>query len=246
MKSLSLSLIFIFIICVPAFSFSFAVIGDNQGYDEPFRTILAMIKKDRSIDFAVNNGDITSIASALEYDKYADALAGSGVIMYNAIGNHDVQYRGRSLFRKYFGSTFYSWDHKGSHFIVLDNVRYKGLGSDQYQWLLKDLKDNKGKMKFVFAHMPLFNITGSFPEEVMRPKVQALELMRLFQKNNVKIVFCGHVHGYSKQVEGGIVYILSAGAGAPSYLPVFSGGFHNFVKITVEDGKIKDEVIRVE
>jgi len=220
--------------------------GDNQGYDRILPLIIDSVNHDKSIEFAVNCGDITNSSSQWEYKKYLNMTAHLKVPLYNVIGNHDVLHSGRERFKKLFGNTYYSWDHKGSHFIVLDNNRRSGLGKTQTSWLLKDLSLNENRPKFVFMHKPLFNIAGSFPEEVMKPKSEARSLMTLFKKHSVKAVFCGHVHGWARQVNGGVLYILSAGAGAPIYLPAFSGGFHNYVKITVEGGKIMDEVIRIE
>ncbi|MCX5749005.1 MAG: metallophosphoesterase [Candidatus Saganbacteria bacterium] len=238
--------LFLILFSIRAFAFSFAVMGDNQGNDKIFQKILTMVDSDKSINFAVNTGDITSTSSAWEFKKYKSMISHSRVKFYNCIGNHDVQYLGRQIFMATFGSTYYSWDHGGYHFICLDNVRPNGLGSLQYSWLKKDLSLNKDKPKFIFMHKPLFDISGSFPEEVMFPRAQAASLTAIFKKNKVKAVFCGHVHGYAKEEKDGVLYIIAAGGGGSLYLPYFSGGFYNYVNITVDDDNIYDEVIKIE
>src|SRR5690554_1019134 len=78
--------------------------------------------------------------------------------IYYAIGNHDhfALYNrdievdhplyGKKYFEKHFGERYYSYDHKGWHFITLDNMtvtedrKYIGrLDSIQLDWLQKDL-----------------------------------------------------------------------------------------------------------
>ncbi len=45
-----------------------------------------------------------------------------GPKVYHVPGEHDAGLDGGELYRSVFGPTFYSFDHKGFHFIALDNV----------------------------------------------------------------------------------------------------------------------------
>src|SRR5262249_23320404 len=56
-------------------------------------------------------------------------------------GEHDASLDQGEAFKEFFGQTHYTFDHKGVHFIVLDNVSDpKGmLGDEQIQWLRADL-----------------------------------------------------------------------------------------------------------
>jgi hypothetical protein len=165
---------------------------------------------------------------------------------YNTIGNHDRMVDGISNYLKMFGNTYFSWDFEGYHFICLDNVSQTGLGTEQYKWLINVLNSNKRKNKFVFMHKPIFDITGSYPDTIMYPKRVGSDLLKLFAKNNVRAVFWGHIHGFAEEKRDGILYVLTGGGGAPLYLPKFSGGFNHYVKVSVDDGKVYDEVVKVE
>ncbi len=76
-------------------------------------------------------------------------------------GEHDAGLDGGELFREAFGETHYSFDHRGVHFIALDNVS-RGrpeVGPDQIAWLKKDLaRFPKTAPIVVFTHRPLFDL----------------------------------------------------------------------------------------
>jgi 3',5'-cyclic AMP phosphodiesterase CpdA len=119
----------------------------------------------------------------------------------------------------------------------------KGLGEEQWSWLKKALLTKK--KKFVFMHKPLFDPSGTYTSHVMAPQRELNKLQQLLIDNGVRYVIAGHIHGYSKAEDGSILYIVTAGAGAPLYLPHFNGGFYHYVMITVDNDKISDEVVRI-
>ena len=51
-------------------------------------------------------------------------------------GEHDAALDNGVLYRQFFGETHYSFDHRGVHFVALDNVSDKGgsLGEAQLKW----------------------------------------------------------------------------------------------------------------
>jgi len=244
-KHLAALLFFLSVLCSSAFAFSFAVIGDVQGNNDTFRKAIALMNRDPSLLFAVNTGDLTPYGTEWEYNKYKSVVSAAKARFYNLAGNHDDKKGGLERFRKHFGSPYYSWEVEGVRFISLYNASRKGLGSDQYAWLKKELRANKNKPKIVFMHKPLFDIAGSFPDEVMQPALQAQELISLFENNRVAAVFCGHVHGYVYEKRNGITYILSGGGGGRLHLPHFAGGFHHYIKATWNRGKLNTEVVKL-
>jgi 3',5'-cyclic AMP phosphodiesterase CpdA len=248
MKKISL-LFFVFLLATSiachCAKFSFAVLGDNRDGDQAFKDIIKSINKDKDIKFVVNTGDLTPNGWASEYDKYWQMCKSCRGKIYDAIGNHDLGLfnAGVNIFKKKYGNTYYYFDSGGSRFIILDNARSRGMGRKQFTWL-KDILDTK-KTKFVFIHKPIFDPTGTYPNYVMTPKDENEALNRLLIREDVGYIFAGHIHGYGREERDGVIYILTAGAGAPLYLPAFNGGFYHYVKVTVDGSRITDKVVRI-
>ena len=240
-----LVIVCLLIFCSPAFAFSFAVVGDIQEGDQIFRQEVYLMNKDSSIRFVVCVGDFTPSGEKWEYNRYKSIIDTSKIKFYNVIGNHDKFWGGLKNYEKMFGRPYFSWDYSGTHFIAIDNISSKGLGAGQMAWLKADLAANKDKPKFIFMHKPLFDITGSFPDQVMKPQAQAQSLMRLFEKSRVVAVFCGHIHGYAKEKVNGITYIISGGGGAHLHLPNFAGGYYHYTKATYDGRNFKDEPVKI-
>lgn len=247
MKRTSILLLLLIILQLNCYAakFSFAVFGDNRDGDKVFMDLIDRMNKDKSIKFAVNTGDLTSRGIEAEYEKYLDMSGSSMVEIHNAIGNHDIGFMGmgKGIFKNKFGADYYYFDHDDSRFIVMDNASGKGLGRKQWNWL-KNALDTDKKI-FVFMHKPIFDVSGSYPRYVMESRSESEALDMQLKMSKVKYVFAGHIHGYGRQKIDGIVYINTAGAGAPLYLPAFSGGFYHYVKVTVDGPKIKDEVVKI-
>ncbi|MDQ6760767.1 MAG: metallophosphoesterase [Acidobacteriota bacterium] len=91
--------------------------------------------------------------------------------------------------------TNFSFDYGNSHWVVLDSNPYVDVaGVDLTKWVDEDLKANKSaRWKFVAFHHPGFNSSVKHYEE------QQMRLMaEVFEKNNVDVVFTGHVHNYQR------------------------------------------------
>ena len=52
-------------------------------------------------------------------------------------GEHDASLDRGAAFKEFFGDTYYTFDHKGVHFIAIDNVSDPGakIGDEQLAWL---------------------------------------------------------------------------------------------------------------
>jgi 3',5'-cyclic AMP phosphodiesterase CpdA len=61
--------------------------------------------------------------------------------VYFMAGEHDAALGEGEAFQKLFGKLHYTFDHKGVHFIVLDNVSDAAaiVGAKQLAWLKADL-----------------------------------------------------------------------------------------------------------
>jgi hypothetical protein len=76
-------------------------------------------------------------------------------------GEHDAGLDSGALYREFFGESYYSFDHRGVHFVALDNVsRAKPeVGTEQLSWLKRDLaRFPKTAPIVVFTHRPLFDL----------------------------------------------------------------------------------------
>ena len=76
-------------------------------------------------------------------------------------GEHDASLDKGEAYKEFFGATHYTFDHKGVHFIALDNVSDPAarLGDEQLAWLAADLKQRKADDRIiVLTHRPLFDL----------------------------------------------------------------------------------------
>ena len=108
-------------------------------------------------------------------------------------GEHDASLDGGAAFKEFFGPTHYSFDHKGVHFIALDNVSDPAarIGDEQLAWLKSDLdKQRRNARIVVLTHRPLFPLYPQW-DWATRDGDKAIELLMPYQ--NVT-VFYGHIH----------------------------------------------------
>jgi len=108
-------------------------------------------------------------------------------------GEHDASLDNGKAFKEFFGATNYTFDHKGVHFIVLDNVSdpRATIGDEQLAWLAADLKRQRNDAPIVvFTHRPLFDLMPQW-DWATRDGAKAIELLMPYQ--NVT-VFYGHIH----------------------------------------------------
>jgi 3',5'-cyclic AMP phosphodiesterase CpdA len=120
-------------------------------------------------------------------------------------GEHDAALDDGKAFKEFFGATHYTFDHKGVHFIVLDNVSDPAakLGDGQLAWLAADLKlQAKDARIVVFTHRPLFDLYPQW-DWATRDGAKAVDLLLPFA--NVT-VFYGHIHQEHHRMTGHIAH----------------------------------------
>ncbi len=108
-------------------------------------------------------------------------------------GEHDGALDRSEAFQEFFGPTHYTFDHKGVHFIVLDNVSDpRGMiGDEQLAWMQQDLdQQDRDARIVVLTHRPLFPLYPQW-DWATRDGDRAIELLMLHR--NVT-VFYGHIH----------------------------------------------------
>jgi predicted phosphodiesterase len=120
-------------------------------------------------------------------------------------GEHDASLDNGKAYKELFGAPNYTFEHKGVHFIVLDNVSDPAaqLGDAQLAWLADDLKKQPKDARIViFAHRPLFDLYPQW-DWATRDGAKAIELLMPYA--NVT-VFYGHIHQEHHQMTGHIAH----------------------------------------
>lgn len=108
-------------------------------------------------------------------------------------GEHDAGLDGGQLFREFFGETSYSFDHRGVHFVALDNVSRARpeVGKERLAWLANDLaRFPKTAPIVVFTHRPLFDLKPEW-EWFTSDGPEVMKLLAPYE--NVTVLY-GHIH----------------------------------------------------
>jgi calcineurin-like phosphoesterase family protein len=108
-------------------------------------------------------------------------------------GEHDAGLDGGALFRELIGETSYAFDHRGVHFVALDNVsRGKPeVGQERIAWLRDDLaRYPRTAPIVVFTHRPLFDLK---PEWEWFTRDGDAVMKVLSGHENVTVLY-GHIH----------------------------------------------------
>ena len=150
-------------------------------------------------DFVVFTGDLTHITEdarerrrrLAEFKEIVSDLKVKDVRFMP--GEHDASLDQGKAYRESFGDTHYTFDHKGVHFIVVDNVSDPRalIGDEQLQWLAADLEKQPPDADIVvLTHRPLFDLYPQW-DWATRDGAKAIDL--LLPHKNVT-VFYGHIH----------------------------------------------------
>ena len=184
-------------------------------------------------DFVVFTGDLTHTTDdpAKRRDRMKQFRDIAGTLRAKTVrflpGEHDAALDKGDAYQENFGTTHYSFDHKGVHFVVLDNVSDPGsiLGEAQLKWLANDLAARKKDAPIaVLTHRPLFDL---YPEWDWATKdgAAALALLEPFKRVTV---FYGHIHQEHHHTTGHIehhsatslMFPLPAPGSVPKKAPV--------------------------
>src|SRR6202790_343025 len=179
-------------------------------------------------EFLLHTGDISQLSKASEFDTAEQVLKGAkaGRIFY-VPGEHDVLTDDGKQYLDRFGKDtngkgWYSFDHKGAHFIGLVNVldlKAGGLGflgRDQLEWLEADVKHLKSSTPIiVFAHIPLWSI---YPDWGWGTDDSAQALGYLKRFGSVSVLN-GHIHQVMQMVEGNITFHTALSTAFPQPAP---------------------------
>ncbi len=165
----------------------------------------------RQPDFIVFTGDLTHLTldpkvRRTRMAEFRDVVSKLKVKDIRFLpGEHDASLDHGEAYQEFFGATHYTFDHKGLHFIVLDNVSdAKGvLGEEQLAWLAGNLeKQSKDKPIVVLTHRPLFDLQADWGWATGDGS-RAINLLMPFRKVTV---FYGHIHQENQRMTGHIAH----------------------------------------
>jgi 3',5'-cyclic AMP phosphodiesterase CpdA len=215
---------------------NFIQISDSHiGFNKPANpdvngTLQATVDKINALvvepEFIIHTGDLTHTSKPAEFDTMDEILKGaSPKQIHHVPGEHDVSVDdGQQYLERYGkgtrGKGWYSFDHKGVHFVGLVNVvNLEGLGKlgpDQLEWLENDLKAHSASTPIVaFAHIPLWTV---YPEWGWgtADSEQALSYLKRFGSVTV---LNGHIHQVMQKVEGNVTFHTAMSTAFPQPAP---------------------------
>jgi 3',5'-cyclic-AMP phosphodiesterase len=194
-------------------------------FKEAVKRISALPK---SPSFILHTGDLTHLAQEDEFDTVEQVLRDSNISqVFYVPGEHDFLGDNGAAYLARFGKDtlghgWYSFDHKGVHFIGLVNVFGKSedgmgiLGQDQLDWLKKDLAPlGTSTPIVVLAHVPLWEVYAKWGWGTT-DGAQALDLLKGF---GCVTILNGHIHQVTQKVEGNITFHTARSTAFPQPLP---------------------------
>lgn len=268
---------------LPEDSFSFAFMTDihvqpELGASYGFQWAIKEVNS-RKPDFVLTGGDLIMDALNQTYERadslytlYSKLSKKFKMPVYNTLGNHEVygwqrneqdieahpEY-GKKMFEKRLGKRFYSFDHKGWHFIVLDAIylvekgEYMGrIDEEQINWLREELKTVDRETPIALsAHYPFITsasqvVRGS---TVANPEgmviVNSREVLALFSEYNLRLVLQGHLHFLEDIFVQNQVHFITGGAVSGKWWNnnAESKPEEGFVMIHVEGDQLKWEYV---
>jgi len=160
-------------------------------------------------DFVVFTGDLTHLTLDAEIRRarmtqFRDVAAQLKVRDVRFLpGEHDASADRGKVYQEFFGPTHYTFDHKGVHFIALDNVSDPrgAIGEEQLAWLAADLaKVQSTTPIIVLTHRPLFDLAPDWGWATP-DAARAIDLLSPFPRVTV---FYGHIHQENHRMTGAI------------------------------------------
>jgi Icc protein len=193
-------------------------------------------------EFMIHTGDITQNSKAAEFDTAAQVIKGAKVDeVFYVPGEHDfiddgLQYKQR-FGRNTIGKGWYSYNHRGVHFVGLNNCvqvdAMGNMGGDQLAWLKSDLAGLSHSTPIVvFAHIPLWMIYEKWGWGT-KDGEQALNMLKPFGSVTV---LNGHIHQVVQKVEGNVAFHTAMATAFPQPAP---GSAPNPGPMIVPAGKLE-------
>jgi 3',5'-cyclic AMP phosphodiesterase CpdA len=192
-------------------------------------------------DFLLHTGDITQNSKAAEFDTAAQVIKGFKSDVFYVPGEHDFIDDGEQYKQRFgkgtVGNGWYSHNHKGVHFVGLNNCvqvdAMGNMGADQLAWLKSDLAGlSRSTPIVVFAHIPLWMVYEKWGWGT-KDGEQALAMLKPFGSVTV---LNGHIHQVVQKVEGNVAFHTAMATAFPQPAP---GTVPNPGPMVVPAGKLE-------
>lgn len=197
------------------------------------KAIEAVNGLDEAPDFVVFTGDLTHTTDDARVRRermarFRDVASRLKTkhIRYLA-GEHDASLDEGEEFQRQFGALHGSFDHKGVHFVVLDNVSDASarVGAKQLRWLRADLaKLRHDRPIVVLTHRPLFDLAPDW-DWATRDGKEVIDALLPYP--NVTVLY-GHIHQehhhatehIAHHAARGMMFALPAPMSVPKKAPI--------------------------
>jgi 3',5'-cyclic AMP phosphodiesterase CpdA len=234
----------------PGIPLAFAVISDTQKNPKVAGAIAELAWAQRP-HFLLLPGDLVDQGKKDSdwREEFFPSLSPliSRVPLFPVLGNHEQNAK------NYFDymalpdpEYFYTFSYGDADFFMIDSNRKVEPGSEQYQWLEEKLAASQAIWKFVCHHHPPYssdeNDYGDLwkTNQSTRGDLRLRQLVPLYEKHQVDIVWTGHIHSYERTwpvkegqavSSGGTIYMITGGGGGDletpgPYRPFFQNHVH--------------------
>ena len=212
--------------------FAFAIISDTQG-NPKVSGKMANFAWGLRPNFCLHPGDLVdtgSVKSQWLNDFFLSMKPLlERVALFPVLGNHEQDAR---FYYDYMSlpapEYYYTFDYANAQFFMIDSNREVGPGSEQFQFLERELKKSTAEWKIVCYHHPAYSSDendygNSWYGPSTRGDLRTRKLVPLFDRYGVDIVWNGHIHSYERTWPlrkqraaapgGGTVYMVTGGGG---------------------------------
>ena len=236
-----------------------------QGFTKAINTINGLHP-----DFVITGGDLImdalqqsySAADSL-YNLYTSTAKTLTMPLYNTMGNHEIygimrgngadtlnpEY-GEKMFEKKLGKSYYTFNHKGCKFMVLNSIEdtrkksYIGKIDDvQIAWIKEELRETDKKTPLVIiTHIPFITantqkyVGTTVPNDSSSVIYNGKEVLDLFKGYDLKLVLQGHLHTVEDIFIDGIHFVTGGAVSAAWWTGPNKDFEEGFMLITAKDG----------
>jgi Icc protein len=243
---------------------------------EGFRKAISRVN-DLEPDFVITGGDLVMDVLGQSFGRadtlfklYTSESKGFKMPVYNTMGNHEnfAWYKrnpadtnnpeyGKKMFEKRIGKRFYSFDHKGWHFIILDSVEKDlkegyigGIDEEQIKWLQDDLsKVDPGTPIVLAVHIPFITVMGQllngslYANEPSLVITNSKPVLDLFKGRNLKLVLQGHLHYYEDIFAFNTHYVTGGSVAGAWWEGSYLGTKEGFLQVKITGRKFVSEYL---